>query len=1011
MAAERRVDSTADLRDLDASTRVAGRFLRHDGTKFVGDADVASAADLTALDAAIDNLAADLAAETSARQAADATLTTAVSGKQDHATTLDSLSAATYPAGKLLGGQGTGIPAAVTVGSGLSLSGGTLATSGSTLAIGATVTGGTGGSVLYLDASGFLSQNARLTFDGGTLKLRPGEINVSSLSFYDSSYALGIDDSDLVASIANSIFAAFEVKAGGVVSGTSLMRLTGAGYLGLGTAGPNKRLNIVCPTLDTAIRISAGAAGASQAIIFSDESNIDSGNVGYLAMALGTAHYGLDTMANDFVFASSKTGSRVHFATGLTGLNPTTKLLVANDGEVMVNPFGRADASAVLLSVTGSIAQSSPLIELRQRSSTFTARNAGNIDAIWTVSTDSSRLGELVLSSSGYNGDHVGLRVRDTGSAAQVILGGATAGRAIYLGSSGELIHSSGFLFDGTNLSVPGTGGGTSEHFGAGATATQVGASAFGQGANATGVNATALGQGASASMNNSVAVAVAASASATAASAFGVLASATGINATAIGQGANAAVVSGTALGTAASVTGGSGGTALGVLANVTGVNALAAGLSASATALNAVALGTSCSVSGIGSYGLGPSCSVSGNNSVGIGNTATVAHDNSFALGVLATTTATNQLMVGSTFATGQLNEFATISNTTFTRTIRVLSSTGVDRVAARYSASWSVNTDASRLGELVLSSSGYNGDHVGLRVRDTGSAAQVILEGATADSVLYLTSGGVLAQRNPGFTYDGSTLCLRDNGSAASQEWQSAGGGVHAVFKVGRLGIAVEDPSAQFHMYNRTAGTGGVILDGTESPGIQFYRAGVSGYGFFGLAFAAAGWGQDTQPNDLSFGTQRGGDLHLATHPAAGNPLTRAIVKNAGSVIVNPYANNGASVSPLVVAGSAAQSAPLLPLQQISSTGTRRDAGNVNAGWAVSTDASRLGELIFSSSGYNGNHVGLRVRDNGSGADLIADNMREAADDTAAAALSPPVPVNGLYRTGSTVKIRVS
>jgi hypothetical protein len=431
VAGNHRTEWTAQLHDVDDSSRVAGRFLRHDGTRFVGDADVASATALASLAATIDALAAGLAAETSARQAADATLTTAVSGKQDHAATLDSLAVTTYAAGKLLGGQGTGIPAVVTVGSGLSLSGGTLATTGSSLAIGATVTGGTGGSVLYLDASGFLSQSTRLTFDGGTLKLRPGEINVSSLSFYDSSYAIGIDDSDLVLSIANSIFAGIEIKAGGVVGGTSLMRLTGAGFMGLGTHSPNKKFNLVCSTLDTAIRISAGAAGASQAIIFSDESNIDSGNVGYLAMALGTGHYGADTLANDFVFASSKTGSRVHFATGLTGQNPTTKLLVANNGEVMVNPFGRADPSAVLLSVTGSIAQSGPLIEIRQRSSTFTARNAGYIDAALPTSTDTSWLGRVTIAAGDYTSLHAGrregLRVESDGMQALLGFYGGTA--------------------------------------------------------------------------------------------------------------------------------------------------------------------------------------------------------------------------------------------------------------------------------------------------------------------------------------------------------------------------------------------------------------------------------------------------------------------------------------------------------------------------------------------------------------------------------------------------------
>lgn len=34
-----------------------------------------------------------------------------------------------------------------------------------------------------------------------------------------------------------------------------------------------------------------------------------------------------------------------------------------------------------------------------------------------------------------------------------------------------------------------------------------------------------------------------------------------------------------------------------------------------------------------------------------------------------------------------------------------------------------------------------------------------------------------------------------------------------------------------------------------------------------------------------------------------------------------------------------------------------------------------------------------------------------IRDAADDAAAAALSPPVPVGGLYRSTSTLKIRVS
>jgi hypothetical protein len=81
VAGNHRTEWTAQLHDVDDSSRVAGRFLRHDGTRFVGDADVASATALASLAATIDALADGLAAETSARQAADATLTTAVAGK------------------------------------------------------------------------------------------------------------------------------------------------------------------------------------------------------------------------------------------------------------------------------------------------------------------------------------------------------------------------------------------------------------------------------------------------------------------------------------------------------------------------------------------------------------------------------------------------------------------------------------------------------------------------------------------------------------------------------------------------------------------------------------------------------------------------------------------------------------------------------------------------------------------------------------------------------------------
>jgi hypothetical protein len=59
------------------------------------------------------------------------------------------------------------------------------------------------------------------------------------------------------------------------------------------------------------------------------------------------------------------------------------------------------------------------------------------------------------------------------------------------------------------------------------------------------------------------------------------------------------------------------------------------------------------------------------------------------------------------------------------------------------------------------------------------------------------------------------------------------------------------------------------------------------------------------------------------------------------------------------------------------------------------------------------YIGTHEAIRFSDTGSISQVVIPiaNVRDAADDAAAAALSPPVPVGGLYRTGSFIKIRVS
>ena len=119
------------------------------------------------------------------------------------------------------------------------------------------------------------------------------------------------------------------------------------------------------------------------------------------------------------------------------------------------------------------------------------------------------------------------------------------------------------------------------------------------------------------------------------------------------------------------------------------------------------------------------------------------------------------------------------------------------------------------------------------------------------------------------------------------------------------------------------------------------------------------------------------------------------------------------NAASRRGLVVNGTTSQTGELIALLGTSSTTSGQDMATITTAWSVSTHASRLADLVCSTSGYNGTHEAIRFSDTGSISQVVIPiaNVRDAADDAAAAALSPAVPVGGLYRTGSILKIRVS
>jgi hypothetical protein len=108
--------------------------------------------------------------------------------------------------------------------------------------------------------------------------------------------------------------------------------------------------------------------------------------------------------------------------------------------------------------------------------------------------------------------------------------------------------------------------------------------------------------------------------------------------------------------------------------------------------------------------------------------------------------------------------------------------------------------------------------------------------------------------------------------------------------------------------------------------------------------------------------------------------------------GSVL-DIYSNAGAASNISIAARNTTFRAPL---QVLSGTGVV-----ISCPSGVASGANLVDFLIGTTSYLKINSAGIP----------ILGGIREAADDAAAAALSPAVPVNGLYRTGSTIKIMVS
>lgn len=123
------------------------------------------------------------------------------------------------------------------------------------------------------------------------------------------------------------------------------------------------------------------------------------------------------------------------------------------------------------------------------------------------------------------------------------------------------------------------------------------------------------------------------------------------------------------------------------------------------------------------------------------------------------------------------------------------------------------------------------------------------------------------------------------------------------------------------------------------------------------------------------------------------------------------VNTY---DAASSAIALGGVASQSAPLMLLQQTTTVAPAvQTVAKIDGAFNVSANATYQGDLVFSTVCFNATHEAMRFHDMATFTQAVIPigNVRTAVDDAAAAALTPAVPVGGIYRNGSVLMIRVS
>lgn len=469
------------------------------------------------------------------------------------------------------------------------------------------------------------------------------------------------------------------------------------------------------------------------------------------------------------------------------------------------------------------------------------------------------------------------------------------------------------------------------------------------------------------------------------------------GANSMAMGNGANAGASNSISIGTnSASGTGGINMVVGTGTTNGNGIqgNTLLGNSITHTTSGNATLVGASISSTGR-STGVGNSGTYSASNNFGFGEQVVIAHNYSGGIGFGATTTATNQLVFGASINSG--------------------SEGGIDHIF------WGEGVTSVAPDDIDLNPNGGSGTNVGgssfyingskatgnaaggsiyLGTSDAGSSGST-LQTLTNKAVMYYTGVFGIGKLS---AFTGSRLEVDDDNLATTMAYFSstnttAASGqklVHALLD-GANATSGRTTYTGYYENNHTGTSSanyalaGIATNGSSNYGV--YGSGGT-YGVLGSSNGTSGvYGENTSNGSGVTGVSTGGSGQGGVFTSQGS--------SANNILATIHAERTYSGTVTAGVGTA------IDFRVQSDDGFRYQSARIASTWTDVTTGTRTGDFeIFTTNSASST---LKLTITGAGIFILSQGLQDFADDAAAAAGS--IPIGGLYRTASVVKIRVS